>query len=422
MSKFSLSDVERIHALLQAHHAAAQAGLLRRLGSIDLAEEAMQEASVRALTHWPEKGIPDNVTAWLVTAGFNASIDQYRRNKRMHTGVDGLEQISASNSEVLAALNVPQANSSLVDDDVLNLIFMCSHPALAVENQLALTLKLVMGFSRLEIAKALLLSEKTLEQRLTRTKRKIQQSGISFELSQNADIPSRVKAVRQVLYLIFNEGYYSSTGAELVNSTLCRQAILMTRSLCRQFPDPESLGLLALMLFQSAREKARIDDHHRLITLDKQDRSQWNQPQIIEADVLLQKALRRAELGRYQLQAAIAGIHSLSPSAEATDWTEITGLYKRLLGLQPNPVIELNYGVALMMAGSLQQGGEKILKLDKSLANYAPYYAALAYYYEHTNDIERAISALKHAADLSGSEQEKRHYQIQLGGLNVIHS
>lgn len=398
--------MSQINAVLQSHYGSAQAGLLRRLQSLELAEDAMQEACLRALRSWPKNGIPANVTAWLITCGYNATIDKYRRDKRLVA--------LAEDSSAASVANLFAGRSEAgIDDDILNLIFLCCHPAIAVENQLALTLKMVMGFTQAEVAHALLVTEKTLEQRLTRAKRKIVAAGISFELSSTANLEMRVASVTQALYLIFNEGYYASTGEQLLNSQLCKQAVLMTRSLCRRFPSAESLGLLSLMLFQSARERARTGDSGELITLDRQDRSRWNRQQIEEADVLLQKALRQADLGVYQLQAAIAGVHSLAASAQETDWLEIVGLYARLLRIQPSPVIRLNHAVALMMAGEVQAAGIHFEALEPTLSAYSPYYAALARFHEYSGDAAAAATALENAQRLSGSEQERRHYQLQ---------
>ncbi|MCG8414439.1 MAG: RNA polymerase subunit sigma-24, partial [Pseudomonadales bacterium] len=300
-----------------------------------------------------------------------------------------------------------------IDDDVLRLIFMCCHPAIAAENQLALTLKTVLGFSQKEIAKAFLIKEATLEQRLTRSKRKIAASGILFEMPADERLDKRLPPVQQVLYLIFNEGYHGSSG-ELLNETLCHNAIALTRSLCRALPEPENLGLLALMLFQDARAPARMNDRGELVTLDKQNRGLWRQPQIAEADVLLQKALRRKQSGVYQLQAAIAGLHSLAPSAEKTDWLQIVGLYRLLMQHQGGPVITLNYAVALLFADKLDQAATLIKQLENELENYSPYWAARAKLAELLGSDNEASKALQKALSLSGSKQESKHYQLQL--------
>jgi len=408
-----MSTANLINAALQAHHGAAQASLVRKLRSVEQAEDAMQEASVKALQKWPEHGLPDNATAWLVTTGFNSYLDQYRKDRKTNRLANPHEIQSAKCDGYGAVDGSSLATEAVLDDDVLRLIFMCCHPSIAVENQLAITLKLLMGFALPEIARALLIPKKTLEQRITRTKRKIDKAGISFDLPDSRHLGVRLPAVQQVLYLIFNEGYYSNHGDQLVTDELCRQAIVMTRSLCRGFPLPENIGLLALMLFQDARAPARVDANDQLITLDKQDRHLWKRSQIKEADVLLQKALRTGKLETYQLQAAIAGLHSLAESAQATDWNEIVALYQRLLRYQPSPVVELNYSVALMMAGKIVAAKTILDQLANPLEQYSPYYAAVAKLQQLQNNPHAAGIALTKAAQISGSEQERGHYQLQ---------
>jgi len=399
-------DSKLIHSRIQLRYSAAQAALLRQLGDLEKAEDAMQDAIVKALETWPRDGIPENIVAWLVTAGLNAFRDRYRKDQTGKRYVDSLREFDEKAYELTGDL--PE-----FDDDVLRLIFLCCHPAIAPENQLALTLKTVMGFSLHEISRAFLLNEKTLEQRLTRTKRKIAKTGIAFEIPQGERLEKRLIPVQQVIYLIFNEGYYGSSG-ELIDHALCRHAITLCRSLCRVIPEPENLGLLALMLFQDARAPARIDAEGDLVTLDKQDRSLWRKGQISEADVLLQKALRRKRSGIYQLQAAIAGLHSLAKSEQATDWLQIVGLYRLLMKHQGNPVIKLNYAVALLFADRRSEAAAIIGELEAELGNYSPYWAAKAKLAELNGAESERIDALQNAVRLSGSEQELKHYQLQL--------
>lgn len=401
---------------------------MRKLQSLDLAEEALQEAALKALAKWPEQGVPDNVTAWLVRVALNSTIDNWRRERRLQSldaSFDTQSSIAYSNSGHKDAILSPSsgdpavlpASNSSTSDDVLNLIFLCAHPAIAVENQLAMVLKMVMGFSQTEVAKALLISEKTLEQRLTRAKRKIRDSGISFDLSPNANLSERQNAVMQSLYLIFNEGYSSNGGAQLLNRQLCHQAINMMRVLCRQFPEPECLGLLSLMLFQSAREEARLDKSGVLVTLDKQQRALWDKAKIREADVLIQKALRRGKPGAYQLQAAIAAVHSQALTAQDTDWLQIVGLYGRLIQVQPSPVVRLNHAVAVMFAGDVAAAASLLVELAAPLENYSSFHAALARVHALNREPEKAAHALQRAAALAGSEQERSHYLVQLAEL-----
>ena len=406
MAELKSTDRDEIHHRIQSRYGAAQAALLRKLGNLDLAEDAMQDAIVKALEKWPLDGTPDNIVAWLVTTGLNAFRDKYRRDKRGNELLDAQQQIEDS-----LIVEVEGRHPEL--DDVLRLIFLCCHPAIAPENQLALTLKNVMGFTLREIARAFLLQEKTLEQRLLRSKRKIVGSGIPFEIPPAEYLEKRLQPVQQVLYLIFNEGYYGSSG-KMIDQALCHHAIVLCRSLCRAIPEPENFGLLALMLFQDARTPARVDAAGELVTLDKQDRSLWRSTQIAEADVLLQKALRRKQSGVYQLQAAIAGLHSQATEASSTDWLQIVGLYRLLMQRQGGAVITLNYAVALLFAREEKQAVELILDLEKELSNYSPYWAARAKMAELEGKDDERIRALQHAIRLSGSEQEIKHYQLQL--------
>lgn len=400
-----------IQQRVQGRYSAAQAALVRRLGNLELAEDALQDALMKALEVWPEKGIPEKIVPWLVTTGLNAFRDSYRREQR------GKELINEASAHVVEDSQVEDEADDM-EDDVLRLIFMCCHPALALENQIALTLKTVMGFSQGEVASALLIQERTLEQRIVRSKKKIAANGIDFELPESKNLNERIQGVQHVLYLIFNEGYYGSSGT-MLDQSICRNAIILCRSLCRLYPTPENLGLLALMLFQDARAPARLDAEKNLVTLDKQDRSLWRQSQIREADVLLQKALRRKESGSYQLQAAIAGLHSLASNARDTDWFQIAALYKLLLSVQDEPVVRLNYGVALMYSDQLQHAAGILNELESSLRQYSPYWAAKAKLAEMQSDDSSRVQALKTAIELCGSEEELRHYQAQLTELQV---
>lgn len=395
-----------IEAHIRSHHSAAQAALVRRLGNLDLAEDAMQDAILAALKSWPQTGVPEHPAAWLVTAGYHKFVDDVRRSSRF---VSLSEPITVEEGRD----DCNPDEELIIDNDVLRLSFMCAHPALATENQLAITLKFVMGFSTDEIARALMVSGKTIEKRLTRAKRKIADSGIRFEFPLPARLNARLEAVRLSLYLIFNAGYFGSEG-ELINQLLCNQAITLTRSLCRTFPDGENFGLLALMLFQHSRWQARVDEQGRLVTLDKQDRRLWLTSNIAEADVLLQKSLRQGAPGNFQLQAAIAGVHSVSESAEHTDWAEIVSLYRLLLQVRPSPVVHLNYAAALLMVGDLSRAVGVFELIAEDLADYSPFYAAKARLYDLQGKPEEMRDALLSASRLSSSIQERGHYERQL--------
>ena len=410
---FAVPAPDPIHERIQAHHSKAQAVLVRNIRNLQMAEDAMQDAIVKALQLWPEQGVPKNPSAWLVTVGMNSYRDRYRKESRLSSLEDAKD---FENQEQSYSQNHDQGHvkdSGDPEGDVLKLIFMCCHPAIATENQLALTLRLVMGFSLNEIASALLVPVKPLEKRINRTKRKISASGINFELPNQSRLAIRMSPVQLVLYLIFNEGYYGSSG-KLINRELCRQAINLCRSLCRTYPEPENFGLLALMLFNDSRFQARLNSQEELVTLDKQDRSLWKQNQIQEADVLLQKALRQKNLGVYQLQAAIAGIHSIAETSAATDWHEIILLYRELLKLKSTPVIQLNYAVALLFAGQHQEAEKRIMQLQPQLSAYSPFYAAQAKLFELQNNREAMQAALEKATSLSGSTEAAQHYRTQL--------
>ncbi len=393
-----------VHQRIQAHHSAAQAALLRRLGDVQLAEDAMQEAALRALQRWTQDGIPEHPVAWLVTVGMNSFRDRYRKESRLKALPIDTDFMSEAQSD---------AEQGDFEDDVLRLIFLCCHPAIASENQLALTLRMVMGFGMNEIASALLVPVKTLEKRIARAKRKIAAAGIDFELPPPARLAVRLNPVQQVLYLIFNEGYYGSSG-RLLDSQLCRQAIILCRSLCRLYPEPENFGLLALMLFNDSRSAARLNARQELVTLDRQDRGLWKRGQIQEADVLLQKALRKKQPGFYQLQAAISGVHACAPSSAQTDWREIIVLYQHLLLIKESPVVRLNYAVALLYAGEEDKAARLLDELNGELAAYSPYHAARAKLYEKRQDMGAMQAALRKASELSGSSEVAAHYRTQL--------
>lgn len=401
---------DSVRSAIQAAFGAALAALVTRLRSIDAAEDALQEAVLKAWEKWPATGIPEQPAAWLIVCATNVFRDHYRREARIDRAID---PSSTGLADPAAEWDSSSGGGVGGDEDILRLIFMCSHPGIAPENQLALCLRMLMGFSYAEIARALLITTATLEQRITRAKRKIASSGISFELPRADSLPLRLDSVRQILYLIFNEGYHGS-GEVLIDRELCRQAIRLTRALCRGFPDPENFGLLALMLFNDARAPARIGEGGELITLDSQNRTLWKRSQIEEADVLLQKALLKGELGSYQLQAAIAGVHSLAESAQLTDWTEIVGLYRRLYRQQPNAVVGLNFAVALMMIEELADAERLLVAFENELRGYSPYYAALSKLHALSGRQAEATAALRTAAEITGSKGERGHYQLQL--------
>ena len=397
------------------------ATLIRLSGSFDLAEEALQEAFASALEHWPERGIPENPAAWIMSAAHRKLIDSVRREATRRNKASALTH----HIEAAAAPEPPPIDNDMVfPDDRLRLIFTCCHPALAVEAQVALTLRTLGGLATSEIARAFIVPEATLAQRLVRAKRKIQDARIPYEVPPQDSIPERLAAVQSVVYLIFNEGYSATTGDHLVRRDLSSEAIRLGELLSRLMPgEPENLGLLALMLLHDSRRSARVSGDSQLITLEEQDRSQWDQHQIKTGADLLRRALAMRAPGPYQIQAAIAAVHAEAPTAQNTDWRQIALLYEELARINPSPVIRLNQAVSIAMGEGLELGLALMDKLDASgeLNNYHLLHSARADLLRRLHRATEAAAAYKKALDLATNTVEQNYLRKRLAEISSNH-
>lgn len=346
---------ELIERLYRDESRRVLATLIRLLGDFDLAEEALHEAFRSAVEQWPQGGVPDNPRAWLVSAGRFKAIDNLRRQRRFQPLDEQIELPDESDAE----------GGELLEDDRLRLIFTCCHPALASDAQVALTLREVCDLTTEEIARAFLSSPATLAQRIVRAKAKIRDARIPYEVPGRSELPEQLEAVLRVVYLVFNEGYFASSGDSLTRSQLSDEAIRLGRLLLELLPEPEVQGLLALMLLHESRRAARSGVDGEVILLEAQDRSLWSRELIAEGEALVLQALHSRRFGPYSLQAAIAAVHAEAASLEETDWAQIVGLYDELLRLNPSPVIELNRAVALAMRDGEQAG---LVEIDRLLA------------------------------------------------------
>ena len=414
-------STERIRELLDSLYrmdsGRIRATLIRLLGDFDLAEEAMHEAFAVALSTWPDSGAPDNPRPWLISTARFKAIDTLRRRSRFDASQDELARYLEAQSSSAEPSNKNEEDS--LEDDRLRLIFTCCHPSLAPEARVALTLREVCGLTTEEIAKAFLITPRTLAQRIVRAKAKIRDTHIPYEVPSPRELPERMSAVLQVIYLVFNEGYSAAAGAEVTRAELTGESIRLGRLLSELLPEPEVIGLLSLMLLQESRHAARASPTGELILLENQDRSLWNREQIAEGVALLERAMESRRSGSYTLQAAIAAVHAQAESVAATDWRRIVALYNRLAQIQPSPVVELNRAVAVAMC----DGPETSLALidallgQGGLANYYLAHSARADMCRRLGKTDEARSSYEKALALTQQEPERQFLQERIRQL-----
>src|SRR6204780_4747918 len=412
-----------IEALYRSESGRVLATLVRLLGGLDLAEEAMHEAFAAALESWPQTGIPVSPRPWLISTARFKAIDGMRRRARL----DGTQKDFAVYTEARineASLHNEEIDDEEIEDDRLRLIFTCCHPALPPEGQVALTLREICGLTTEEIARAFLVTPATLAQRIVRAKAKIRETPIPYEVPTPEELPERLDAVLQVIYLVFNAGYSAAAGAEVTRAEITGEAIRLGRLLAGLQPEPEVpnseiMGLLALMLLQESRRAARTSPTGELILLENQDRARWNREQIAEGVALVEKALKSRRFGAYTLQAAIAAVHAEAESVAATDWRQIVALYDRLLRIQPSPVVQLNRAVAIAMRDGPEAG---LTHIDTALehgelANYYLAHSARADMYRRLGRPAEARSAYEKALALTQQEPERQFLQERIRQL-----
>ncbi len=409
------SDVrQRVDELYRQESRRVFATLVRLLGNFELAEEAMHEAFTSAVEKWQEEGIPKNPRAWLVSTGRFKAIDTIRRRVRFDQSLGEIAQRLGNNADPFEAID-----DESIEDDRLRLVFMCCHPAIAPQVQVALTLREVCGLRTEEIASAFLTSPPTIAQRIVRGKAKIRDAGIPFEIPTVSQMPQRLDAVLSVIYLVFNEGYSASSGESVTRSELSEEAIRLGRLLIQLLPDAEAKGLLALMLIQESRRTARTTADGDIVLLEDQDRSLWNQAYIVEGTRLIQEALASRRFGVYSLQAAIAAVHAEAATPEDTDWTQVIALYDVLAMIGPSPIVGLNRAVAVAMRDGPEAGLSLIdaILAEGTLNQYHLAHAAKADLCRRLGRREDAQHAYRKALELARQEPERRFLERRLREL-----
>jgi RNA polymerase sigma-70 factor (ECF subfamily) len=396
-----LVSAGEVASVFRAEHGRAVAVLARVFGELDIAEDAVQEAFAAAVEKWPSAGLPPSPAGWIITTARNRAIDRLRR--------EASREDKHAQAALLHAQDDP-VEEGVVRDDRLRLIFTCCHPALALNVRVALTLRLLGGLTTTEIARAFLVPEPTMAQRLVRAKAKIKAAGIPYRVPYEADLPERVRGVLAVVYLIFNEGYAASSGDELIRSDLCAEAIRLGRLLVELMPDePEALGLLALMLLQESRRASRVGPDGFLVQLPQQNRRLWDRELIAEGQDLARRCLRRGAPGPYQIQAAINAVHSDGSSAESTDWTQIVQLYDQLMVVAPSPVVALNRAVAVAEVDGPAAGLALVDELD--LGGYYLFHAIRADFLKRLDRLPEAATAYDSALALTANTTERTFLQ-----------
>ena len=405
---------DEVDAIYRTESRRVLATLIRLLGDFDLAEEALHDAFAAAVEQWADDGIPANPRSWLISTGRFKAIDRARRSARF-------DSLDSSSLDSLSPLTVPEYDDDGVEDDRLRLIFTCCHPALSADSQIALTLREVCGLTTEEVASAFLTPPPTLAQRIVRAKSKIRDARIPYEVPSRVELPERLESVLHVIYLVFNEGYFASAGDSLTRTDLSGEAIRLGRLLIDLLPEPEALGLLALMLLLDARRASRATVEGEMILLEDQDRTLWNRAQIEEGTQLIERALQSRRFGPYTLQAAIAAVHAEARDAGATDWAQIVSLYEVLLLADSSPVIELNRAAAIAMRDGPATGLSLIdaILVRGDLSDYLPAHVARADLCRRLGRTTDSIAGYERALALAKQEPEKRFITQRLRELRA---